>query len=150
MKKSIVSTMLVVGLAGCSTIQNTGHELDTSMFPSIDGYQKIILAENPHRVDGTLVGITAIKEVVADCNTLSLNGEIVEKNLEGWGYPYFQVEVSSQPAPMTKMMCPEPAAPKKLQIGNELILKYNSKLPVVVYYPEGVDVDFAIYEKNHI
>jgi ecotin len=82
-----------------------------------------------------------------DCNQHSFGGQLVEKVAEGWGFPYFILKSVSEPV-STMMACP----PDKQQLetfvqvrSNEGLLRYNSRLPVVVYVPTGFEVHYRIW-----
>lgn len=74
-------------------------------------------------------------------------GEIVEETIEGWGFPRFVV---SELGPMAgTLMAVDPAAPTVDRFvtlrGEPFLIRYNSRLPVVVYVPEGVEVRYRIW-----
>jgi ecotin len=74
-------------------------------------------------------------------------GEIVEETIEGWGFPRYVVR---ELGPMAgTLMAVDPAAPKVdrfVSLGGEpFLIRYNSRLPVVVYVPEGVEVRYRIW-----
>ena len=74
-------------------------------------------------------------------------GMIVEESIEGWGFPRFVV---SALGPMAgTLMAVDPAAPKVdrfVTLGGEpFLIRYNSRLPVVVYVPEGVEVRYRVW-----
>ncbi len=80
-------------------------------------------------------------------NLYFYGGKIATKTAKGWGYPYYEV---TQVGPMagTLMAIPE-FAPKvdravPLRGGLELV-RYNSKLPIVVYVPVGFDVTVRVW-----
>jgi ecotin len=74
-------------------------------------------------------------------------GEIVEETIEGWGFPRFVVSALG-PMAGTRMAV-DPAAPKVDRFitlgGDPFLIRYNSRLPVVVYVPEGVEVRYRIW-----
>lgn len=66
-------------------------------------------------------------------------------SLRGWGYTYYQVGgkglVSS-----TKMAVPTgDATVESLVFGGSLMIRYNSRLPIVIYSPKGVEVHYRIW-----
>ena len=77
----------------------------------------------------------------ADCNLMHYNGLLQEKTLEGWGYNYYELSDVTGPA-STMMTCSD--EDKKLQFvpvhTNGSLLQYNSRLPVVVYLPKGLEL----------
>jgi ecotin len=80
-------------------------------------------------------------------NRYFFGGEIVEETIEGWGFPRFVVSALG-PMAGTRMAV-DPDAPKVdrfVTLGGEpFLIRYNSRLPVVVYVPEGVEVRYRIW-----
>ena len=93
--------------------------------------------------------VLAGKELLVDCNRQRLGGDLEEKDLKGWGYPYYRLEKVSGPA-STLMACPDQNKTKAFVpvVGDGFLLRYNSKLPVVVYVPEGVEVRYRIWSAS--
>ena len=84
---------------------------------------------------------------VDEGNRYFFGGKIEEVNIEGWGFPRYIV---SKLGPMAgTLMAVDPDAPKVnrfITLGGEpFIIRYNSRLPVVVYAPEGVEVRYRIW-----
>lgn len=88
------------------------------------------------------------KTVVTDeANRYFFSGQLETRTLEGWGYSFY---VLPQIGPMAGTLMAVPAdAPKSerfIAIGGEpLLIRYNSRLPVVVYAPEGVEVRYRLW-----
>jgi ecotin len=79
-------------------------------------------------------------------NTYRLTSRIEERNLEGWGYTYYEVTGPGHAA-TTMMAVPEGAEPvERFVSGPPLLVRYNSRLPVVVYAPEGYELRYRIWE----
>lgn len=77
-------------------------------------------------------------------------GKIERKTVEGWGYSY---HILPELGPMAATrMAPRPGAPlvkKFVPIGGEpYLIRYNSKVPVVVYVPEDVEVRYRIWRAD--
>ena len=88
------------------------------------------------------------KTLEVDCNHQRLGGELESKTLEGWGYDYYVVEKISGPV-STMMACPDQKKTKKFvtaSLGDDGMLRYNSKLPIVVYTPENVEVKYRVWK----
>jgi ecotin len=86
------------------------------------------------------------KVMEVDCNRSRLSGTMTEKTAEGWGFNYWVVD-QVQPGPSTMMACP-PNAKKKQEfvaIYSEQLHRYNAKLPLVVYVPEGIELRYRIF-----
>jgi ecotin len=80
-------------------------------------------------------------------NRYFFGGKIEAVNIEGWGFTRYVV---SELGPMAgTLMAVDPNAPKVprfITIGGEpYLIRYNSRLPVVVYVPEGVEVRYRIW-----
>jgi ecotin len=82
-------------------------------------------------------------------NFVRMGGTIEAESLEGWGYTYYIVK----PGPvMSTLMAPSPDQPEVeafVSMKGELI-RYNSKLPVVVYHPEGMEIRYRIWQAGEV
>jgi ecotin len=79
---------------------------------------------------------------VDESNQYFFGGQIKKENIVGWGFTRYVV---SELGPMAgTLMAVDPNAPKVdrfIRLGGEpYLIRYNSRLPVVVYVPEGVEV----------
>ena len=91
-----------------------------------------------------IVGKTVLLD---ERNRYFFSGKIQQETIKGWGFTRYNV---SQLGPMagTKIAV-DPNAPKVnrfIMLGGEpYLIRYNSRLPVVVYAPEGVEVRYRIW-----
>ena len=81
-------------------------------------------------------------------NRYFFGGAIEEENIPGWGYPRY---ILRKLGPMAgTLMAVDPAAPKVDRFvtlsGEPYLIRYNSRLPVVVYAPSGVEVRWRVWE----
>lgn len=97
--------------------------------------------EAEHRVE-----LIAGKTLEVDCNQQRLGGQWQEKTVEGWGYGYYELGQVG-PAVSTLMACPEGSRKQAfVQVGGEpMLVRYNSKLPLVIYAPAEVEVRYRIW-----
>ena len=84
---------------------------------------------------------------VDEHNRYFFAGRIEEETIEGWGFTRYKV---SKLGPMAgTLMAIDPGAPKVARFiplgGAPYIIRYNSRLPVVVYAPQGVEVRYRIW-----
>lgn len=80
-------------------------------------------------------------------NSYFFIGSVTQETVEGWGFYYYKV---AQLGPMGgTLMMPDPTEPtvdRFVQVNHLLgLLRYNSRLPIVVYAPEGVEVCYRIW-----
>ncbi|MEI8063930.1 MAG: ecotin family protein [Verrucomicrobiota bacterium] len=80
-------------------------------------------------------------------NRYFFGGKIEEETITGWGFPRYNV---SQLGPLAgTLMAIDPNAPKVSRFitlgGEPYLIRYNSRLPIVVYAPTGVEVRYRIW-----
>lgn len=107
----------------------------------------VVLPGKGEDEDKYQVEIIPGKNMEVDCNRHILNGKIEEKNLEGFGYTYYEFSSNGQAA-STRMACPENSKKMKFVSGETLLVRYNSKLPIVVYVPMGIELKYKIWEAS--
>ena len=91
-----------------------------------------------------IVGKTVLLD---EQNRYFFSGKIQQETIKGWGFTRYNV---SQLGPMAgTQIAVDPNAPKVnrfIRLGGEpYLIRYNSRLPVVVYAPEGVEVRYRIW-----
>lgn len=83
----------------------------------------------------------------ADCNRVALGGTLSSHTVSGWGYNYYRVDKIGQP--MTTLMACPPDHPTTIEFVTanfeNVLVRYNSKLPLVVYVPDGFDVRYRVW-----
>ncbi|MEO9332472.1 MAG: serine protease inhibitor ecotin [Pseudomonas sp.] len=112
-----------------------------------DGYNRHVIElpaqanEAEHKVE-----IIAGKTLEVDCNQQRLGGQWQEKTVEGWGYSYYELSQVG-PAMSTLMACPDGSRKQAfVRVGGEpQLVRYNSKLPLVIYAPKDIEVRYRIW-----
>lgn len=141
--------ILVTTLAWfCSAIAG-GADTDLQMYPAArDGFARLVFRvpavdDEPSRKVEIIVG----KNLSVDCNRTSFGGTLERRVVKGWGYPYYVLEKFGGPM-STMMACPSGYENTKEFVtvaGDGFFQRYNSKLPMVVYVPEGFEVRYRIW-----
>ena len=75
---------------------------------------------------------------------------LVDTTIQGWGYTRYVVK---QMGPMAgTLMAVDPNTPKQNRFvtlgGDPYLIRYNSRLPVVVYVPDGAEVRYRIWHAD--
>jgi ecotin len=117
--------------------------------PAKEGMVRYVL-QLPKQVDESIFKVELMvgKTIQVDKeNRYFFGGKIEKKTIEGWGYPRYNV---SKMGPMAgTLMAVDPDAPKVTRFitlgGGPYIIRYNSRLPIVVYVPEGAEVRYRIW-----
>ena len=120
-------------------------------FPAADEGMVRYVLKLPKRADESAYKLELIvgKMVkIDDKNRYFFSGQIEEETIKGWGFPRYNV---SKIGPMGgTLMAIDPDAPKVnrfITLGGEpYIIRYNSRLPVVVYIPEDAEVRYRIWK----
>ncbi|ENO84028.1 serine protease inhibitor ecotin [Thauera linaloolentis] len=115
--------------------------------PAGDGHARYIVDlpalqnENEHKVE-----LIAGKTMEVDCNARGMGGRWQDKTIEGWGYGYYELS-GTGPVFSTMMACPEDSRREAfVQVGGEpKLVRYNSKLPLVIYAPDDVEIRYRIW-----
>ena len=84
---------------------------------------------------------------VDEKNRYFFGGQLQEEVVEGWGFTQYKL---TNLGPMGgTLMAVDPNAAKVSRFislgGDPYFIRYNSRLPIVVYVPEGVEVRYRIW-----
>jgi len=123
---------------------------DMKAFPSAEeGMVRYVLQLPKHDDEPALkVELIVGKTVRTDeRNRYFFGGKIEQETIKGWGYTRYKV---GKLGPMAgTLMAVDPNAPKVDRFitlgGGPYLVRYNSRLLIVVYVPEGVEVRYRIW-----
>lgn len=145
--KSITTFLIILLSVGVFAQKKTEkfEKLQIEMFPKAkEGYKQVFIqlpiAKNE---DNLKVEFFVGLEKKLDCNNYFLIGELKNKDLEGWGYNYYEVDSRGEMGG-TKMACPNQKLTNKFVYLQPQIVGYNSKLPLVFYVPKDFVVKYRI------
>lgn len=121
------------------------------MFPKAkEGYKKVVISlpEIKKEQENYKIEVFIGKVVTTDsCNTYSLIGELSEHQVEGWGYSYYNFDSESRIL-KTLMMCPDDKKLERFVHNGGSLLQYNSKLPLVFYVADDLEVRYKIWKTD--
>lgn len=149
MIKIIFSSMIIVltlfSVQACATIHP-----ELKAFPAADhGMERfvVVLPEKTRAEEVDFkVELIPGKTLLTDGVNQVRHGSTIEaRPLAGWGYTFY--EVTGQDITMSTMMAAPEGSEKieKFISGTPLLIPYNSRLPIVVYAPEGYEIKFRIW-----
>ena len=146
-----INTTVGLIVAALSSAAHAAKLEEVAPFPKPEsGFARQVIHLTPQaREDDYQVEILAGKTLNVDCNRQRLGGILEEKNLEGWGYPFYRLEKVIGPM-STLMACPDGKSHQDFVpvVGDGFMLRYNSKLPIVLYVPKDVEVRYRIWSAS--
>jgi ecotin len=122
-------------------------------FPPAENGKVRYVLHLPAKANESLFRVELIvgKTVMIDeANNYFLGGAIEKEVITGWGFPRYIVDEIG-PMAGTLMMVPPDAKKVERFIrlgGDPYLIRYNSRLPVVVYVPEGATVRYRIWSAD--
>lgn len=84
------------------------------------------------------------QQMQVDCNHRGLSGKLHTRTIKGWGYDYYEFVSKGQVA-STLMACPPGSQRQAFVAAESLMLRYNSRLPLVVYTDKAYQVQYRIW-----
>jgi len=149
MKKLLLSMLLplVAGVVAVEAADNM------KAFPPAEAGMVRHVLQLPPAADETALRVELVvgRTVLTDAaNRYFFGGRIEAETIEGWGFTAYRV---GELGPMAgTLMAVDPNVPKVerfLTLGGEpYLVRYNSRLPVVVYVPAGVEVRYRIWRAD--
>ena len=120
--------------------------------PAGEGMARYVL-HLPELADETDFKVELIvgKTVEIDAqNQYFLVGDIEAETIPGWGFTRYLVR---KVGPLAgTLMAVDPEAPKVARFvtlgGEPYLVRYNSRVPVVIYVPEGVEVRYRVWSAD--
>ena len=123
---------------------------DLKAFPAATAGQTRHVIRLPAQSDEDALKVEVIigKTMKVDCNRQFFGGRLETRTAEGWGYDYYVLPALGNAA-STLMGCPPGSERQAFVTTQEQpLLRYNSRLPVVVYAPSDVEVRYRIWSAS--
>ena len=147
--RALVSIVLVV--IGCIATACSANNMQA--FPPADEGMTRYVINLPQQEDESAVRVELIigKMVKTDAgNHYFFGGTLETESIPGWGFNRY---ILRKLGPMAgTLMAVDPSAPlveRFITLGGETpLLRYNSRLPLVVYVPTGVEVRYRLWRAD--
>lgn len=151
MKSSVLFCTLLASLTAIPLAAASNK--DVKMFPPATEQQQRNVIRLPalDNEQDRKVEILISKPLEVDCNRQRLTGDLVEDTVKGWGYSYYTLSEVKGPV-STMMACPNNDK-HQAQVpvyGEGFLLRYNSRLPVVLYAPKDVTIQYRIWQPGEV
>ncbi len=149
--------ILALATSAAQAQSNERHSNDLKPYPAAEaGYQRqVIRLPAVSDPESYKVELAPGKLVTLDCNRQMIRGVLEQQTAKGWGYDYYTLK-NIGAAASTLMACPPDSRKEnefvRITTGNrnsgETWLRYNAKLPIVVYVPEDVELRYRIWHTS--
>jgi ecotin len=146
--RAVAAAALLLGLP--ATAQAGGAPDNLSAFPEAEPGMVRYLLYLPARRDESVYKVELIVGKIVETDPVNryfLGGEIRTESIPGWGYTRYLVD---EVGPMAgTLMAVDPNAARVERFitlgGPPYLIRYNSRLPIVIYVPEGVEARYRIW-----
>jgi ecotin len=140
----------LLALFTVSGVQGQESKDNLKAYPAAsEGMKRFVLHLEPRENEELFrVELQVGKTVELDeVNRYFFGGTLREETVEGWGFTKFVLsEIGEMAGTLIGVPPDAPKVDRFITLGGEpKLLRYNSRLPVVVYVPEGVEVRFRIW-----
>ena len=154
MKKitTFAASLLAIACVSASAVAAEQPLEKIAPYPKAEQGMKRQVIQLPQQQDESALKVELMigQTLEVDCNHHRLGGQLESKTLEGWGYDYYVFDKVTSPV-STMMACPDGKKEKQFVmagLGDAGMLRYNSKLPIVVYTPANIDVKYRIWRAD--
>lgn len=154
MKKitTFAASLLAIACVSASAVAAEQPLEKIAPYPKAEQGMKRQVIQLPQQQDESALKVELLigQTLEVDCNRHSLGGQLESRTLEGWGYDYYVFDKVTSPV-STMMACPDGKKEKQFVmagLGDAGMLRYNSRLPIVVYTPANIDVKYRIWRAD--
>ena len=134
----------------CITMTSAEQKDYLKAFPKAAEHQHRFVLRLPHKdrqTEGDFrVEIFVGKIMETDGVNRYWMGKTVEKKpLKGWGFEYYELDKFGPVASTQKAVPPGTKKKDEFVHTQPLMIRYNSRVPIVVYAPQGAEVRYRIW-----
>ena len=138
---------IVLGLFGIASVY--GADNMTAFPPAERGMVRYVL-QLPAQEDESLLKVELLVGQIVKIdakNRYFFGGKIEQQTTKGFGYTSYKVsKIGPMAGTLIAVSPDEPKVDLFITLGGEpYLIRYNSRLPVVVYVPEGTEVRYRIW-----
>ncbi len=138
--------------AAVVTSNNSAHMADAKTlkpFPAPQAGQTRWVIQLPPQANEADWRVELIpgKHMPIDCNHHRLLGKLHAHTVQGWGYSYYTF-VTDGNVTSTLMGCPPGSQRHAFVPGESLMLRYNSRLPLVIYTGQAYQLQYRIWQAH--
>jgi len=155
MRNFALAAVAALMVSACATPSVEAQSSDADLmkaFPqAVAGQQRHVLSLPPlDNEDAVKVELLIGQTKTIDCNHQTLGGQLEERTAEGWGYNYY-VLPEVRGGASTMMGCP-PGSEREafVPLPQQTLVRYNSRLPIVIYTPENVEVRYRLWRADEV
>lgn len=151
LSRVLATAGLGLGLMFAAGAQAADAATDLKPFPAAQpGQTRYVLnLESRPLEEDYEVQLIVGKTLPTDCNRQWFMGNLSEETVQGWGYGYYVLNNVSGPA-STLMGCLDSVKKNSFVSvqGDGFKVRYNSRLPLVVYVPEGFQLRYRLWRAS--
>lgn len=144
--------ILIIGLVVFFLADTTAVAIEPlDAFPAAAKGQERFVITLPEKEKGQeaqlQVELVAGKKMLVDgVNQVRLGSRIEPHSLKGWGYTFYEVTGTAEV--VGTLMAPPEGAGQVMRFvaGSSLVVRYNSRLPIVIYAPAGYEIRYRIWQ----
>lgn len=142
---------LIIALAAFALTLSVSDAADNmkAFPPATEGMVRYVLPLAPEKNEDALkVELLVGKTVKVDAaNRYFFGGAMETVTIEGWGFDYHILRKLGPMAGTLMAVDPDVAKVDRFVVvgGEPRLLRYNSRLPLVIYVPEGVEVRYRLW-----
>ncbi len=126
---------------------------DLKAFPPAEKGMVRYVVKLPKQDDESALQIELIAGITMQldaANSYFFDGKIEEEIIHGWGYPRYVLKKLGSMG--STLLNPVPNAPRVERFvtlsSRPFFIRYNSRLPVVMYAPQGVEIRYRVWRAD--